>query len=204
MEQFTTLSEVRHFLDSIPYINNGGCAYSALAMYSWLQQRGLEKDYKIIYAHCMFSYSSLRHNRAYLDKKVDHAEGCSHAYLYHIPTKTYIDSGDSVTRTPQTQFMDVDRALIISSLKDSNWNSSFNRDYVPMIEQTLQVNLKSETNIYLIMTKNNIKEHCSKNNIAAPKFSGKTKTVHVSSVNDDNKRVLSSMAKEMNYKLQVN
>ena len=38
MSRFEALSEVRNYLNSISYINNGGCGIAALVMFRWMKK----------------------------------------------------------------------------------------------------------------------------------------------------------------------
>ncbi len=46
-----TLYELRAYLESIPYINNGGCAIAALFMYKWLKTTRPKSKVQIAYLY---------------------------------------------------------------------------------------------------------------------------------------------------------
>ena len=136
-----SLTDVCEYLDSIPGINQGGCAISMLAMYRWLKKEGkLQGDEAFVY---MFrdADDTLKFLKAIKEGKTP--PSCMHACLY--TGGKYIDSTGEI---PYEQYFTVKLApevegSIVNSINEiENWNPYFYRDNIINIENTLNVCLE--------------------------------------------------------------
>lgn len=136
-----TLKEVRKYLNSIPYINNGGCAVSALAMYLWLKNnKKVNKDTRIVYFYGGVS-SWVSNKKALKGDKQTKPAGCYHATLRH--KGMFLDS-EGIQNA--NHYWKKHTIKNISFVKESirepyNWNTMFNRKYIEEIENTLNISL---------------------------------------------------------------
>jgi hypothetical protein len=136
-----TLRKVCEYLEDIPNINSGGCAVSALVIQSVLKTKH-NIDSEIIYEFSC-NCSICRESRTELENAINnkpydkYETACSHA-LVKIDD-TYIDCtgiqykpDDSCTVSPD---------LVIESINYADWNSSFNRKFIPVILKQFNLNL---------------------------------------------------------------
>lgn len=143
-----TLEQVLEFLDNIPNINSGGCGISALAVYKWLKKNdALSEDFAIVYLHRWDTYDRDT-NRSFLKGENDNATACSHAIFRY--NGVYYDSegkNESSVRDDNSVIIPAEHVerFMKASLKDGNWNTSFNRAKgVKVIESNLGIELDVE------------------------------------------------------------
>lgn len=143
METIKTFKDVRKFLNSIDYINNGGCAVSALAMYLWLEKHGkLGRNNKIVYLYKSNNITSYAQNQRLIENNGGNGSSCSHAVLKY--RGRLIDCEEKVNTKDYSYkqtFNDIN--LVRLTLNNvHSWNDSFERDkYIPLIEKTLGVKI---------------------------------------------------------------
>ena len=134
------LKEVREYLDNIPWINSGGCVIVALAMKRWLKKNRPKEKTSIIYTYPNKS-SFYRQNKKCLKDDKNTPTSCLHAYLKH---EGVLKDSDS---TLPKGFLDVfhiikDEVFIIKSLNNiDSWNTMFDRNFIPIIADTLDIDL---------------------------------------------------------------
>ena len=134
---------VRGILSQIPYINEGGCGISSLAMFMWLEERKLlGKDTKIIY----LSNWSHEHdtNARFIKGGTNEIDSCSHAIMYH--NGKYLDCEEEIDVDRYLFRLDIPQKktkhFILNSLRFASWNSRFDRKtQVPIIEKKLNLKL---------------------------------------------------------------
>jgi len=140
------LSKVRKFLDSIPYINGGGCGYSALAMYRWLEKHNYNMDevsFTFLYISGDDSFSI---NEEFLMGLRAYPTSCSHV-LIRIGDELYDSSGgleffkENWYVANRHDYLDIDFLLL--SLKYGEWNDLFDRHAeIPKIAEKFSIELK--------------------------------------------------------------
>jgi len=150
-KKIKSFKDAVRFLDSIPYINRGGCAISAVSLFLWLKKNGYNtQQTKIVY---FYRHSSTyRTNQMFLSNKSKGASSCEHAVLYHkgcfIDSRGVIDKNTNshprISDYKLSHYIDFDVQFFMSSFKSSNWNDDFMRvKHVPIIEETLDIDLRS-------------------------------------------------------------
>jgi hypothetical protein len=135
-----TLAEVQNILDHIEFINNGGCAISALSMYRWLQK--YDNAEHVYFYYCHYDKSdSYKNNKAVLTSKKGKPQGCSHVVLYK--DKKCIDSGGVVDVTEYKYTLRItDINFVLESINNvSAWSSLFDRNSIKEIEEKLGIDL---------------------------------------------------------------
>lgn len=138
--EIETFEDVRNYLDYIPYINSGGCAIAALAMYRWLIKNGFDK--KIKFHFLDGDLDSFNNNKKVLYNKSGVPEGVYHVGLY-FDNKT-IDCGRTINikrykykiKTSKVDF------LIKAINNVDTWCYFFDRKrFVPQIAKALNIDL---------------------------------------------------------------
>lgn len=134
----TTFSELLVFLNSIPRINNGGCAISALTIYRWLKARK-EKAQIVYYYDDDAMYC--KEQNSYLKRRMYHAEpnGCSHAYVKYNG-KLYDSLGWHIDNRKHHILSEQFAVVTINEAR--NWVKSFNRSHVVTIQHYTGVDLR--------------------------------------------------------------
>ena len=141
-----TLKEVRKYLNSIPFINLGGCLFSAYAMYLWLEKNNkLTKNTAIALHYRNYDRYEfdINHNILTNNDNSHSPQSCAHATLFH--RKRFIDSEKSL-KTPNERYelclSTTNKQFILESLKNKdNWNYMFSREWISEIEETLEITL---------------------------------------------------------------
>lgn len=118
-------------LDHIPYINNGGCAISALAIYRYLQSKN--KKCKIVF--CYHSYN--RHR--YIDNKKKIGNSCTHAVVKF--ENCFYDSDGEHDVSDYTYRHQVSLDIVLKAINKDVWNWDFKRKHIKRIEKQLGISL---------------------------------------------------------------
>lgn len=142
-----TLNQVRLYLSTIPRINAGGCAISALAMYRWLKKKGrLNWDTAIVYTYTSTTNPYyMQNSKAIQLGKLDHLTACCHAYLLHggciidcdrvVPLSTNRAMRKTMTVMTEEQ--------VVASLNIACWNAFFQRKpHVTQIAAKLRIDMR--------------------------------------------------------------
>ena len=140
-----TLYDVRHYLNSIPDINRGGCAIAVLAMYRWLRKNKPNANYGFVFNY--YSQSKAEKNQKE-SEKYGAISSCGHALLWN---KKSNELRDSTTRKSNTHweliskeeclFFD-DEKILVNAINSGNWRHIFDREqWVEIIGDTLDVDL---------------------------------------------------------------
>ena len=121
----------RQFLDRIPNINRGGCAYAALAMYKLGKRLGMNVHIMFLYCDRVdYTTNSLAFNG------VDDPCECMHACVT-IDNEAY-DSHKWVPVRIYSYQHFVPEELAIKAIRHGKWNTEFDKArYVPEIESVL-------------------------------------------------------------------
>jgi len=135
------LESVLEFLDSIPYINSGGCGISALAIYRWHITRGsfigdrpfvilpedewdLQNNSRVLTSR-EFKRLSLSHIGIEIDNEVCDSTG-------------EVDRDYFIFEQPER----LNETELLECLNNNSWNSFFNRERaIPIIETELNIDL---------------------------------------------------------------
>jgi hypothetical protein len=145
-----TLNIVRRKLDAIPYINNGGCAIAALAMYLWIikNEKPKEEDYpKILYMYQGEDDDYYSNAEALQNNDLTDTRACGHAcisYKGNLMDSSCMndeieESKGNILELPNVEF-------VIASIKNGSWNSCFRRENIKLIDEELGINLSDLLN----------------------------------------------------------
>ena len=137
--KFTTLDEVRTFLDNISNINRGGCAIAALAIKRWLK-KFQSIDVEIVYASYEGDTYHIKNTSAIKNNNPSEISSCYHSGV-KINDKI-IDSNETWKEDRFPVIIEIPETFVIASLKkDDIWNYMFDRKHVNKIQKTLDIDL---------------------------------------------------------------
>lgn len=142
------IQSVLECLDSIPFINHGGCGISALAFYRWCKKNGVRVcDRPFVFLWDRHDEWEARHNDELLQNgELDRVEVPSHIVirlddgLYDSTGITnYVETG----YWPNQQEYDLnEEELLVIINRPSDWNPTFRRSkHIEKIEFGLDVDL---------------------------------------------------------------
>jgi len=139
-------NNVREYLNSIPYINRGGCGIAALAMYRWLEKQNVDTTKIKIHILEMHFETTIDNNKKYLETNEGYPEPPSHIGL-KIGNKT-IDTEDTVDMHRYQYHMVTDQIQLLITMINMvrKWNPMFDRERIPEIADRLGIDL-SDINI---------------------------------------------------------
>ena len=142
MKTFTTLKEVRNWLDDIDGINAGGCGLAALAMFRWLQKEQKlmgNESFTYLYQSKDYFYTS---NSTYLkDKSIGHFNSCCHI-MFCYEGINYDSNSNRISDSYPVKHEGITESLLVEALNFGGWNCEFNRRYyLPIIEERLDIDL---------------------------------------------------------------
>lgn len=135
-------NEVRNFLDGIPFINNGGCGISALAMYKWLKKNKLDVDCKFVALYENNQEECYENNCRVLRTKKGNAMAMSHMAICNAGVT--MDSSEilSIDRWKIVQFFDAEWFMVNMLNNRGSWNNLFDRSFMREIEEVLEISLE--------------------------------------------------------------
>jgi len=140
MKQIKSFTELRKYLQSIPNIDNGGCAIAALTMHRWLKQR--DRKSEIVYFYGDQSLNSMKENNNFQKSGKGIPMSCSHAYVQYL--RRYYDV-EGITDDPRPHHS-LSEAVVVQTINNVDfdiWNEDFDhKKFVPLIERNVGVNLK--------------------------------------------------------------
>lgn len=145
-----SLNKVRKYLNSIPYINDGGCAIAALSMYRWLQKHSDPGyDCCVIYLYAKYDTSLYRRNLAYINNSYGYLSSCTHAGLYY--NEKLFDCQEYIDRKEYVNELVLDEDHVVESINYlDSWCSSFNRLNILSIARVLDIDLSDLKTNYCI------------------------------------------------------
>lgn len=128
------------FLNSIPYINQGGCAISALAMYRWLKANKMLNK-KTSFYFLENDENQHMQNKRCLGLKNSNPISCDHAILNY--NGILIDSRGEYNIRESYKLEIRDENFIVKAINNiRTWNYSFEREIqIPVIEMQLGIDL---------------------------------------------------------------
>jgi hypothetical protein len=150
MKHFT---KVLKYLDSIRYINNGGCGVAALAIYRWLEKNNMLRDTKIVFLYDYGTHHLYKHNYDILkNNKNDIPEGAPHIVIKRL--NKYLDS-EGVLSNKYINFhycdkLEVDAEFLLTAVNNNldMWCRLFNRkEYLPKISRKLKIDLSDVVHV---------------------------------------------------------
>ena len=136
-----TLDDVLAYLQKVPYINDGGCAIAALAIYRWMKQNRPEVPVVMEYRYHSYDQADLKQNESFLNGKRVKPRTCSHATV--DIDGVAMDCDGPLLGGGAAGFLihQVNERLVLKSLRTNDWNCSFRRYHVPEIAKALDVDL---------------------------------------------------------------
>lgn len=146
--KLNSIKDVLDYLNTIPYINRGGCAIAALAVYLWAKQNNkLPEDFEIWYLH--YWTDDYNDNQNYLAGNNSWSSSCTHAVIYYDGKIVDSNTEDVNTAAYGRHILSIPKSMVETFILDTldniyMWNPDFNREkYVPQIEEKLNITLTS-------------------------------------------------------------
>lgn len=130
-------------LDSIPYINQGGCGLSALAIYRWCKKNGVEVSDRPFVVLCEDEWE-LNYNNQCVEEGEVNEIGIPHIVIEIDGELTDSEgtNGQLVESLPFRQEYQLSEDELLDLLNNHGWNSMFNRrKYRDIIALGLDVDL---------------------------------------------------------------
>ena len=142
MKKPASFTDLRKYLDNIPYINNGGCGLASLVMYRYLRDEGHEL--KIVFANKSYNYENAMTNIKFDIGEASNAQSAAHVFLFH--QNKFIDCTTEIDITGYRYFEFVDERKLLNAINNGGWNTSFDiKQYLPIIEYGLGIDLSDVT-----------------------------------------------------------
>jgi hypothetical protein len=141
MSRFEALSEVRNYLNSISYINNGGCGIAALVMFRWMKKNRIST--KGVKFHFMerFDVNTINNNKKYLKTKSGKPQATSHIGLI-IDDITVDSTGIAYREMYPFHLVTKSINILIEAINNvGSWCPFFDRNTIPTIEKDLGIDL---------------------------------------------------------------
>ena len=134
------INKVLSKLDNVPYINNGGCAISALAL-----EKHINALYPEVKTQIVYLFGSWEKDRIN-DINNGNARSCSHAYL-RINNIYYDSHGGFTLKELEEEWrypklLNVSNKIVIDSINHSDWNPCFDRKDISKICSILNIERK--------------------------------------------------------------
>lgn len=134
----TKLDCIRAFLSNIPFINQGGCAYAALAMYRVGKSSG--SNIKMLYAYD--DIEAFYINGAFMRGDTNEPATCTHAFV-HVDD-LFMDCKRSFEVLPSYErYHYVTEDLVVKSLSSSGWRNLFDKGWAGTIDYKTNCIIKS-------------------------------------------------------------
>jgi hypothetical protein len=134
-----TFEDVKDYLKSIPYINMGGCALSAYAMFLWLKKNNqLPKKFKFVF----LSDGEYADNARVIKTKKGNAKACGHVVIKI--NGQMMDCRGFYTNYQYDKFIEFTPRrewFIINALNNGDWAKYFDTDNVQNIADALEIDL---------------------------------------------------------------
>ena len=134
------------FVNTIPRINQGGCAIAALAMKRWVDNNKPESSFKFVILNKSWDTREALHNMKISaeNNKKNHAS-CAHVCV-NFEGKFYDSRGPlDISDYKFVEFLrDDEEAAMVKAINDpgcGSWNYSFDRDNVKLIAEKLEIEL---------------------------------------------------------------
>lgn len=143
--------QTQQFLNSVEYINYGGCGIAALALYDAAVLEGRKP--KIVYLYHPYHEADSRTiNEGIMKGEIEptKATSCYHICV-QIGKKIYHADGEFTKDHEAGYLLDfpkqyVTKELLLNSLKYAGWNSQFDRKkWVPKIKEMLKLEVEIPT-----------------------------------------------------------
>lgn len=134
----TKLDCIRAFLCKIPFINQGGCAYAALAMYRVGKSSG--SDIKLLYAY--EDIEDFHVNEGFMRGDTNEPSICAHAFV-HVDG-LFMDCRRSLDILPSyKRYHYVTEDLVVKSFSSSEWRDLFDKKWAGVIDYKTNCIIKS-------------------------------------------------------------
>ena len=134
------LKQAQKFLSKIPYINDGGCGISALALYRWIKN-----NLEIGNTKFVFLYNEenryLNNTRVLRDEEGE-AEAPDHCCLLYKGEFVDCDGDHIVSKYSWIQMIDEEDFIKRALDNVGDWNSCFDRGEIKNIEDGLGIDLE--------------------------------------------------------------
>ena len=133
---------ILNYLRKIPYINKGGCGIAALSMYRWLKsQNKLKGDEHFVFLYDEYHYN-FEKNEKYINNQRKVIVSAHHVGFYY--NGKIIDSdGEVDLGYYHYTHKNIDEETLVKSINNiKEWNPTFDRNVIPIIECILGISLK--------------------------------------------------------------
>jgi hypothetical protein len=147
LQPIKDFQDVRKFLARIPYLHDGGCGISALAMYRWHKKNTKLVNQRIVL--CYIGQSSFRANSGYLaGLRGGYPSSVTHCGIIYDNRETHttepVDARGFVALSSYdyVHIIKDESALLAMVNGGKHWNEKFNRGVnVPKIARRLGIDL---------------------------------------------------------------
>lgn len=137
-----TLVEVQAYLNSIRFINNGGCGISAYSMYLWLKKNGhIDANFKFVFCYNSYDEDYYVNNSNVLKNHSGNAIAPNHIVIYY--NGEYLDS-DGIKNISTYKWVQhvTEEWFVVNCINNIyTWNDCFNRSDIGEIETNLGISL---------------------------------------------------------------
>jgi hypothetical protein len=142
MKKPESFTDLRKYLDNIPYINNGGCGLATLVMYRYLIDEG--HVVKIVFANKSHNYENAITNIKFDIGEASNAQSAGHVFLFH--QNKFIDCTTEIDISHYRYFEFVGEKKLLNAINNGGWNTTFDiKQYLPIIEYGLGIDLSDVT-----------------------------------------------------------
>lgn len=142
--EIKTIDQARQALSKIPYINQGGCGISALALHRWIKKNA---NCNTVFVFGDNDVNTYKKNMAASIDVNDNPGSAAHVgliiYDYDSGNQSIVDC-NSVYNMARYEYLNVtkDEAFVVRSINQiSEWNPAFERNQVKVIAKTLDIDL---------------------------------------------------------------
>lgn len=130
-----TFEDLVEFLGTIPYIDEGGCAISALTMYRWLMMNGKRSTIHFFYDPYDGDYPL---NEEYKRGEGIYVFSCQHAMLMY--QGKFYDATNEYSRYCKKRHI-VPEKMVVDAINNGYWSPNFKRENIKVIQKFTGVDL---------------------------------------------------------------
>jgi len=141
--KINTLKDVQRYLNSIIFINSGGCGIAALAMFKWLKKNNLieENTTNFVFLYKSDDGTDYLNNSSVLKQKSGIPVAPAHVILFH--KGNYIDSEGIVEVNEYHWLQNVNEENFVVRANNNlfTWCGFFDRNNIKDIEKMLEIDM---------------------------------------------------------------
>lgn len=134
-----TFKELNDYLAQIPNIDEGGCGFSALFQYLWLKKYNRKSQVSFIFNYLGWDSDSFYDNSRTLAGEQSLYRSCYHILILY---KGKARDCFGIQEIKDLHHKIKDPEFLIKALNNvDQWNCSFDRDLLPIIQEDIGINL---------------------------------------------------------------